>query len=78
MSLKTNNLTEALAILAKHHTSRITLNHIRHNDKFVPNAIPLVIHECCAAVINELIEAGFSLSMGKEGMHVDDYSKPNK
>jgi hypothetical protein len=73
--MKQVNLIQALQICGNHHSSKITLNHLRDNDSQVSDSIPLVIHECCAAVINELLQANFSLSMGKEGLHVDDYCK---
>lgn len=73
--MKKENLLEALTICAKHHSTKLSLNHLRHGSSHVPNAIPLVIHECCASVVNELKDAGFSLKMGKEGLHVDDYCK---
>lgn len=71
--MKEKNLMEALKICANHHSTKLTLNYLM--DSNVSSAVPLVIHECCAAVVNELKAADFSLSMSKGGLHVADYCK---
>jgi hypothetical protein len=73
--MKPENLKVALQICAEHHSSKLSINHLRHDSSQVSDAIPLVIHECCASVINKLIDCKFTLSMGKEGLHVSDYCK---
>ena len=73
--MKPENLALAIKICAEHHSTKLSLNHIRHNNNSVSAAIPLVIHECCASVVDKLIKEKFSLSMGPEGLHVDDYCR---
>ena len=70
MKLSQKRLNEALEICAENHSTKLTLNHLM-GKSFVPNAHPLVIHECCPAVINKLKEQGFMLGMSKYGMTVD-------
>ena len=74
MELSKDKLAKALQICADNHSTNITLNHLM-GKSFVPNAHPLVIHECCPAVINKLKEEGFMLGMSEYGMTVDHLEK---
>ena len=71
MKLKENDLMNAIQICSGNHSTKITLNYV--HDGFVPNAWPLVIHNCCASVINELKDQGYSLSMHKGVLIVSKY-----
>jgi hypothetical protein len=73
--MNNEHLFEALTICGQYHSTKLSLNHLRDGDSQVSNSIPLVIHECCASVINRLIEHKFTLSLGPEGLHVLDYCK---
>lgn len=70
--MKTVNLLKAIELAKENHSTKLTINHIRSGDTSVSSAIPIVIHECVPAVIDKLKDAGFSLSMGVEGLHVTD------
>ena len=72
--MKPVNLMKAITLANEHHSTRLTINHIRHNNEQVSAAIGLVIHSCVPALITKLIDAGFSLSMGVEGLSVCDYA----
>lgn len=74
MILSKAKLIEALEICAENHSTNVTLNHLMDTD-FVPNAHPLVIHECVPAVVDKLRTAGFMLGMTKYGMTVDHFDK---
>ena len=74
--MKAKNFIEAMQIITAHHTTEIVVNKsfngMAHNDPENPN---LYITHCCGAVVNKLIEAGFSLSMNEGFMGVEDYCK---
>jgi hypothetical protein len=72
--MKAENFNEAIAICKSFHGTKLTINYVHENDQ-VSNAVPLVIHECCASVVDHLKTAKFTLSMGPAGLHVEDYCK---
>lgn len=77
MKMKAENLAKAIEICTENHSTKLSINLIPTGKSNVASQVPLVIHECCAAVVNKLIEAGFSLSMGIDGLHVADYAVKN-
>ena len=70
VKLSNEKLHKALEICADNHSTKLSMNHLM-GKSFVPNAHPLVIHECCPAVINKLKEEDFMLGMSEYGMTVD-------
>ena len=75
--MKLENFTKAMSIIAQNHSAEIKINHVEPNGQ-VPKDMAtnptLAITDCCGATVNKLKEAGFSLSMHKGMMSVDDYS----
>ena len=74
--MKKENFIKALEIISKYHTTNLVINKVKPNQQVTPVlASPTIqITGCCAAVINNLKEAGFSLSMQDGMMSVEDYS----
>ena len=69
--MKTVNLLRVIELAAQHHSTRLTINQVRP-DQSVSNAIPIVVHNCVPSFVDSLNREGFTLSMGDEGMHVND------
>lgn len=71
--LNSKDFTTALAIISKHHSTKLAIN--TPIDNFVGyigrSKFGLHLKECVPAVINSLIKEGFILSMGPEGLEVD-------
>ena len=64
------NLLKAVTILNNHHSNELVINKPKENG--FANVNNLFIKECVPAVINELKDAGFSLSMRGGMLEVDD------
>jgi predicted SpoU family rRNA methylase len=66
---------EAIEIISKHHTSKVTINQPINN--FVGDLgskqWTIHIHACCHSVIKELLSEGFILHMGEYGMSVSKF-----
>ena len=56
---------EAIKIISQNHSTKLIINHVEPNGQVSPVlASPTIsITDCCASVISNLKEAGFSLSM---------------
>jgi hypothetical protein len=72
--MKPKNLTAALEIIAASNSPKISIN-VPVSDNY-GHVYSLLIHESNAALINQLIDAKFSLSMSPKGLSVDDYCRP--
>lgn len=71
--MKFEQFSEAMCVIAAHHTSKVTINQpINH---FVGNLgqteFTIHINNCVPSVIDKLIEKGFSLNMTEYGLSVD-------
>jgi hypothetical protein len=62
---------EALQIISKSNSIKVSFN-VPVNDNY-SNVHQILIHNSNATVINELIAAGFSLSMNDKGLSVNKY-----
>lgn len=73
--MKKDDFYTALEILSKFHTSQITINQPINN--FVGNLgqseWTIHINHCVPAAIKELVQQGFSLSMGEHGISVSKF-----
>ena len=67
--MKATDFANAIQIISNYHNTRISINECV--DNHVSNVYPILIHECCPAVINELVAAGYSLGMVGKGLSVD-------
>lgn len=71
--LNSKDFTTALEIISKHYSTELAIN--TPNNNFVgyirQSEFRLHIKKCVPAVIHSLIEEGFILSMGPEGLKVD-------
>jgi len=66
--MKVEDFLEAIKIISKKHSTKLEINHVEPNgqvSKFLESPT-ISITDCCASVINELKDAGYSLSM-KDG-----------
>ena len=72
--LNSKDFTTALGIISKHRSTELAINTPCNN--FVgymgQTRFRLHIKKCVPAVINNLIKEGFILSMGPEGLEVDN------
>lgn len=69
--MKPEYLAEAIGIISKSNSIKVSFNvpvkdHISHT-------YAILIHESNTSVINQLIAAGFSLSMNPKGLAVDKF-----
>lgn len=62
---------EALQIISKSNSIKVSFN-VPVKDNYL-NVHQILIHNSNATVINELIAAGFSLSMNDKGLSVNKY-----
>ena len=69
--MKQEFFNEALFIISKSNSPKVSFNVPVHDN--YSNVHPILIHNCNAALINELIKAGFSLSMCDKGLSVNRY-----
>ena len=69
--MKPEYFQEALQIISKSNSIKVSFN-VPVNDNY-SNVYQILIHNSNATVINELIAAGFSLSMNDKGLSVNKY-----
>lgn len=69
--MKAEYFQEALLIISKSNSIKVSFN-VPVNDNY-SNVHQILIHNSNATVINELIAAGFSLSMNDKGLSVNKY-----
>jgi hypothetical protein len=69
--MKTQYFQEALQIISKSNSIKVSFNVPVENN--YSNVYDIVIHNSNATVINDLIAAGFSLSMNDKGLSVNKY-----
>ena len=71
--LNSKDFTTALEIISKHHSTELVIN--TPLDNFVGyigrSKFRLHLKKCVPAVINNLVKAGYILSMGPEGLEVN-------
>lgn len=70
MNMKLENLLKAIEIISEHHSTEIIINRVGEDN--MANAKNLYITNCVPAVVNKLKDAGFSLSMHRGMLLVDD------
>lgn len=63
--MKAIDFLEAIKIISKNHSTKLVINHVEPNGQVSPvlESPTISITDCCASVINNLKDAGFSLSM---------------
>ncbi len=65
----------AMAAIARHHSTHISVNVPKNN--FVGNLgkseYSIHITQCCASLVANLEQLGYSLSMDADGLNVDRY-----
>lgn len=69
--MKAEYFQEALQIISKSNSIKVSFNVPVENN--YSNAYQILIHNSNASVINELVAAGFSLSMNDKGLSVNKY-----
>lgn len=69
--MKTEYMQQALQIITRSNSIKVSFN-VPVNDNY-SNVYPILIHNSNATVINDLIAAGFSLSMNDKGLSVTKY-----
>lgn len=69
--MKATDFANAIQIISNHYNTRISINDCL--DNHVSNVYSILIHECCPAVIDELVAAGYSLGMVAKGLSVDKF-----
>ena len=75
--MKVVNFLEAVQILTKNHSNEIIVNKSQGNMTKTGNETKPTLHikNCTAAAVNNLKDAGFTLSMSDGLMLVEDYCK---
>lgn len=75
--MKPKHFIEALVIMTENHSNDIIINKsFGHGSNTGTKESPTIhITNCTASTVNKLKEAGFSLSMEKGFLSVNDYSK---
>lgn len=69
--MKAEYFQEALQIISKSNSIKVSFN-VPVKDNYA-NVYDILIHNSNASVINELVAAGFSLSMNDKGLSVNKY-----
>lgn len=69
--MKTEYFQEALQIISQSNSIKVSFN-VPVTDNY-SNVYKILIHNSNAKVINDLIAAGFSLSMNNKGLSVNKY-----
>lgn len=69
--MKAEYFQEALQIISKSDSIKVSFN-VPVKDNY-SNVHQILIHNSNASVINELVAAGFSLSMNDKGLSVNKY-----
>ena len=69
--MMTEHLQEAIQIITRSGNIKVSFN-VPVKDNYA-NVYDILIHNSSASVINELVAAGFSLSMNDKGLSVTKY-----
>lgn len=69
--MKPEYVAEAISIISKSNSIKVSFNVPVNNNYSHTHAI--LIHESNASVINQLVSAGFSLSMTEKALSVDKF-----
>lgn len=69
--MKTEHMQEAIQIITRSCNIKVSFN-VPVKDNYA-NVYDILIHNSNASVINELVAAGFSLSMNDKGLSVTKY-----
>lgn len=69
--MKTEYMQEAIQIITRSGNIKVSFN-VPVKDNYA-NVYDILIHNSNASVINELVAAGFSLSMNDKGLSVTKY-----
>lgn len=69
--MKPEYIAEAIGIISKSNSIKVSFNVPVENHN--SHVYSILIHESNATVINQLVNAGFSLSMNLKGLAVDKY-----
>lgn len=69
--MKPEYIAEAISIISKSNSIKVSFN-VPVKDNY-SHTYAILIHESNASVINQLVNAGFSLSMNPKGLSVDKF-----
>lgn len=71
--LNSKDFTTALEIISKHHSTELAINTPSNNSVGYIGQYKFRLHlkKCVPAVINNLVNEGFILRMGPEGLEVE-------
>ena len=69
--MKPGYIAEAISIISKSNSIKVSFN-VPVKDNY-SHTYAILIHESNASVINQLVNAGFSLSMTPKGLSVDKF-----
>lgn len=69
--MKPEYLADALSLITMSNSIKVSFNVPVNNH--ISHTYAILIHESNASIINQLIAAGFSLSMTPKGLAVDKY-----
>lgn len=69
--MKPEYIAEAISIISKSNSIKVSFN-VPVKDNY-SHTYAILIHESNASVINQLVNAGFSLSMCEKGLSVDKF-----
>lgn len=69
--MKPEYIAEAISIISKSNSIKVSFN-VPVKDNYSHTYV-ILIHESNASVINQLVNAGFSLSMTPKGLSVDKF-----
>lgn len=71
MNMKPEYLAEAISIISKSNSIKVSFN-VPVKDNY-SNVYSILIHNSNATVIRDLVAAGFALSMTDKGLSVDKF-----
>ena len=69
--MKPEHIAEAISIIIKSNSIKVSFN-VPIKDNY-SHTYAILIHESNASAINQLVNAGFSLSMTQKGLSVDKF-----
>jgi hypothetical protein len=69
--MKPEHIAEAISIISKSNSIKVSFN-VPIKDNY-SHTYAILIHESNASAINQLVNAGFSLSMTQKGLSVDKF-----
>lgn len=72
MKIGDKNFNEALGIIAKS-PSRVNITINEPVEDNYSNVYPILLHQACAKLIKNLIEAGFAIGVCSKGTWVDKF-----